>query len=166
MCPRYILSNNGTESKNQLMGDILQQLGIHQIFSTPYHPQRNRKLEVFHKYLKPTLKKLCENDPDKWVQHLNQVLTSYGMTPHLATCEPPVFLVHQRDPNLPLHQVLEPMQCFLGNPDSGHLNLEIHHLALATAKNTLDEGLRRAYKTTDSPAIKLYKSMRQSLFQE
>ena len=28
MCPRYILSNNGTQFRNQLMDDILQQLGI------------------------------------------------------------------------------------------------------------------------------------------
>ena len=63
MCPRYILSDNGTEFKNNLMDQVLKQLGIDRIFSAPYHPQSNRKLEVFHKYLKPTLKKLCEKDP-------------------------------------------------------------------------------------------------------
>ena len=47
------------------MDQVLQQLGIDRIFSAPYHPQSNGKLEVFHKYLKPTLKKLCENDPVK-----------------------------------------------------------------------------------------------------
>ena len=30
------------------------------------------------------------------------------------------------------------MQCFLGDPDSGKLNLETHRLALAIAKKTLD----------------------------
>ena len=59
MCPRYILSDNGTEFKNNLMDQVLNQLGIERILSAPYHPQRNSKLEVFHKYLKPTLKKLC-----------------------------------------------------------------------------------------------------------
>ena len=63
MCPRYILSDNGTEFKNSLMDQVLQQLGIDRIFSAPYHPQSNGKLDVFHRYLKPTLKKLCENDP-------------------------------------------------------------------------------------------------------
>ena len=62
MCPRYILSDNGTEFKNLLMDKVLQQLGIEHIFSAPYHQQSNGKLEVFHKYLKPTLKKLCEKD--------------------------------------------------------------------------------------------------------
>ena len=130
---------NGTEFKNSLMDQVLQQLGIDRIFSAPYHPQSNRKLEVFHKYLKPTLKKLCEKDPANWDKYLNQVLASYRITPDLAPAESPFFLVYGRDPNLPLNQLLEPTQCFLGDPDSGMLNLETHRLALAIAKMTLDE---------------------------
>ena len=57
MCPRYILSDNDMEFKNSLMDQVLKQLGIERIFSAPNHPQSNGKLEVFHKYLKPTLKK-------------------------------------------------------------------------------------------------------------
>ena len=56
MCPRYILSDNGTEFKNQLMDQVPQQRSIDLIFSEPYHPQSSGKLEVFNKYLKPTLK--------------------------------------------------------------------------------------------------------------
>ena len=44
MCPGYILSDIGTEFKNSLMEQVLQQLGIDRIFSTPYHPQSNEKL--------------------------------------------------------------------------------------------------------------------------
>ena len=121
------------------MDQVLQQLGIDKIFSAPNHPQSNGKLEVFHKYLKPTLKKLCEKDPANWDKYLNQVLASYRITPNLATAESPFFLVYGRDPNLPLHQLLEPMQCFLGDPDSGKLNLETHRLALAITKKMLDK---------------------------
>ena len=110
MCPRYILSDNGMEFKNSLMDQVLQQLGIDRIFSAPYHLQSNGKLEVFHKYLKPTLKKLCKKDPTNWDKYLNQVLTSYQITPNLATAESPFFLVYGRDPNLLLHQLLETMQ--------------------------------------------------------
>ena len=148
MCPRYILSDNGTEFKNSLMDQVLQQIGIDRIFSAPYHPQSNGKLEVFHKYLKPTLKKLCEKDPTNWDKYLNQVLASYRITPNLATAETPFFLVYSRDPNLPLHQLLEPMQHFLGDPDSGMFNLETHRLALAIAKKTLDENRFTATQKT------------------
>ena len=66
MCPWYILLDNRRNFKNSLMDQVLQQLGIDRIFSAPYHPQSNGKLEVFHKYLKPTLKKLCERDLTNW----------------------------------------------------------------------------------------------------
>ena len=158
MCPRYILSDNGTEFKNNLMDKVLQQLGIDRIFSAPYHPQSNGKLEVFHKYLKPTLKKLCEKDPVNWDKYINQVLASYRITPNLATAESPFFLVYGRNPNLPLHQLLEPMQCFLGDPDSGKLHLETHRLALAIAKKTLDENRFTATQKTvsrDNPTFQV-----------
>ena len=82
MYPRHILSDNGTEFKNNLMDQVLKQLGIERISSAPYHPQSNSKLEVSHKYLKPTLKKLCEKDPANWDHYLNQVLASYRVTPN------------------------------------------------------------------------------------
>ena len=50
------------------------------------------------------------------------------------------------------------MQQFLGNPESGLLNLEAHCLALAIAKKTLDENhLRTAQKTMDRepPSFKI-----------
>ena len=71
MCPRYILSDNDTEFKNTVMDQVLKQLGIERIFSGPYHLQSNGKLEVFHKYLKPTPKKLCEKDPSNWDKYIN-----------------------------------------------------------------------------------------------
>ena len=51
MCPCYILLDNRMEFKNNLMDQVLQQLGIDRIFSAPYHPQSNSKLKVVHKYL-------------------------------------------------------------------------------------------------------------------
>ena len=117
---------------------------------SPISPTEQWQIGIFHKYLKLTLKKLCEKDPSNWDQYLNQVLASYRVTPNLATAEMPFFLVYRRDPNLPLHQLLEPMQQFLGDPDSGMLNLEAHRLALAIAKKTLDDNyFKAAHKTMD-----------------
>ena len=50
------------------------------------------------------------------------------------------------------------MQCFLGDPDSGMLNLEAHRLALAITKKTLDENhFRTVQKTMDRqpPSFKI-----------
>ena len=149
MCPIYILLDNSNEFKNHLMDQVLQQLGITCIFSAPHHPQSNGELEVFQKYLKPALSKLCEKVPSNWDKYINQVLTSFRVTPNLATAETSFFLIYGRDPNLPLHQLLEPIHQFIGDPESGLLHLEAHCLALAIAKKTLDENcFRTAQKTT------------------
>ena len=77
--------------------------------------------------------------------------------PNLATAESPFFLVYGRDPNLPLHQLLEPMQHFLGDPDLGKLHLETHRLALAIAKKTLDENRFTATQKTLARETQLFK---------
>ena len=99
MCPRYIQSDNGMEFKNNLLDQVLKQLGIERIFSAPYHSQSSGRLEAFHEYLKPTLKKLCEKDPSNWDKYINWVLASYRVTPNLTTSETPFFLVYGRDPD-------------------------------------------------------------------
>ena len=76
----------------------------------------------------------------------------------LSYCRFTIFLVYGRDPNLPLHKLLEPMQHFLGDPDSGKLHLETHSLPLAIAKNTLDENRFTATQKTlsrDDPAFQV-----------
>ena len=96
--PQVILSDIGTEFKNTLMEQGLKQLGIERIFFSTLPPQSNGKLEVFHKYLKPTLKKLCEKDLSNGNKYINQVLASYRVTPNVATSETPFCLVFGRDP--------------------------------------------------------------------
>ena len=52
----------------------------------------------------------------------------------------------------------QPMQHFLGDPDSGMLNLETHRLTLAIAKKTLDENRFTATQKTmarDKPAFQI-----------
>ena len=89
---------------------------------------------------------------------MNQVFASYRITPNLATAETPFFLVYGRDPNLPQHQLLKPMQYFLVDPDSSMLNLETQRLALAIPKKTLDENrFKMAQKTMERkpPSLKI-----------
>ena len=126
VCPKYILSDNGMEFENNLIDQVLQQLGIDRVFLAPYNPQSNGKLEVFHKYLKPTLKRLCEKDPANWDKYINQILASYRITPNIATTESPFFLVYSRDPIC--HYINSLNQC--------NVSLETLTLANYTWKHT------------------------------
>ena len=54
-----------------------------------------------------------------------------------------------RDHNLPFYQLLEPIQQFLSDSDSGCLHLKSQHFALAIAKKILHENhVKCAQKTT------------------
>ena len=79
-------------------------------------------------------------------------LSSHQLQSHtkLGYCRNAILFGIWKESNLPLHQLLEPMQHFLGDPDSRMLNLEAHRLALAIAKKTLDENrFKTAQKTMD-----------------
>ena len=117
----WIMEQN---SKTASWTNFCNKLELTGYFQHHIIPKVMASWRFFTSIWKPTLKKLCEKDPAYWDKYLNQVLTSYRVTPNLATAEIPFFLVYGRDSNLPLHQLLESMQYFLGDPDSRMVNLE------------------------------------------
>ena len=51
--PFKILSDNGTEFKNKLMEEVSKELGVeYKVYSPPYQPQSNGRIESFHYFLK------------------------------------------------------------------------------------------------------------------
>ena len=82
LCLRFILSDNGMEFKNQTFNKVTKDLGIERIFCAPYHPQSNGKLETFHKFLKPTLKKMCAEDQDNWDDYVSTRNIQRSSKPH------------------------------------------------------------------------------------
>ena len=53
-----ILSDNGTEFKNKLMEEVSKELGVeYKIYSPPYRPQSNGRVESFHFFLKACIAK-------------------------------------------------------------------------------------------------------------
>ena len=55
---RKILSDNGSEFKNELFTIVADKLEVeHKIFSPPFHPQSNGRIEGVHHFLKACLAK-------------------------------------------------------------------------------------------------------------
>ena len=109
-----ILSDNGTEFKNKLMEEISKELGVEYIvYSPPYRPQSNGRIESFHYFLKACIAK-----------HINPQLewdvvayTAYNFLPNEHSRESPFFLMYERDPLLPLNKLLQPKIRYLGNDE-------------------------------------------------
>ena len=54
-----ILSDNGTEVKNKVLNEVCDQLAINRLFSIPFNPQGNAKMENTHNLLRRT-------SPNSW----------------------------------------------------------------------------------------------------
>ncbi|XP_076055021.1 uncharacterized protein LOC143033448 isoform X2 [Oratosquilla oratoria] len=68
--PREILSDRGTQFTSNLMKELHRMLGVKPIFTTPFHPSGNGRIERLHGPLKAILRKLCAEKPREWHRYL------------------------------------------------------------------------------------------------
>ena len=78
--PEVLLSNNGKEFTNDTLAYVCQEFNIEQHFTSPYTPRSNRKTENFNKFLKASIRKLCQVDTTAWDQVLDQILFVYRLS--------------------------------------------------------------------------------------
>ena len=118
-----ILSDNGTEFKNKLMEEVSEELGVeYKIYSPPYRPQSNGRIESFHYFLKACITKHIAPQLE-WDDIVPLACAAYNFLPNEHSRESPFFLMFGRDPLLPLTKLLKPKIRYLGN-DGNILSLE------------------------------------------
>ena len=112
-----ILSDNGSEFKNKLFGKVAEELGMKQIFSSPYYPKGNSRIENFHNFLKTCIRKhVCNNIEWDDVTHL--ACTAYNFVPNHHSKESAFFLMFGRDAYTPLNKLLNPKIHYMGDERS------------------------------------------------
>ena len=120
---KKILSDNGTEFKNKLFEDVASQLGVeYKVYTPPYRPQCNGKIEGFHKYLKSCIAKHIINNME-WDEFTDLATAAYNFIPNVSSKESPFFLMFGRDPYMPLNKLLSQAMRYLGT-DEGIPDLE------------------------------------------
>ena len=118
-----ILSDNGTEFKNKLMEEVSKELGVeYKIYSPPYRPQSNGRIESFHYFLKACIAKHIAPQLE-WDDIVPLACAAYNFLPNEHSRESPFFLMFGRDPLLSLTKLLKPKIRYLGN-DENILSLE------------------------------------------
>ena len=162
---KKILSDNGTEFKNQLFEKIAKELGVEfKCYTAPYHPQSNGRIEGFHHFLKSCMAKHISTTME-WDQVVHLATAAYNFFPNEHSKESPFFLMFGRDPRVPLNTLLTPKMRYMGTEEN-ILSLEalqrIYHLVaenLKIAKERLHKN-QQAYptklKTEDMVMIKTH----------
>ena len=110
-----ILSENGTEFKNQLFERVAKELGVkHKIYTAPYRPSSNGHIEGFHNFLKACISKHVSHQLE-WTSVVPLACPAHNFLPNEHSKESPFFLMFGRDAVLPLNSLLSPQFHYLGN---------------------------------------------------
>ena len=108
-----ILIDNGTEFKNEVFSNMLQQLGTEKlIHSPPYRPQSNGRIEGFHWYLKACTAKHMTNGLE-WDQITAMATAAHNYFPNMSAKESAFFLMYGRDPVNKLSSILNAPRRYL-----------------------------------------------------
>ena len=112
-----VLTDNGTEFKNKLINEVCE-LGVkHKIYSPPYRPQSNGRIESFHYFLKACISKHLTSQVE-WDDVVPLACAAYNFLPNERSKESPFFLMFRRDAILPLSKLLQPQVQYLGNDEN------------------------------------------------
>ncbi|KAL5539172.1 hypothetical protein UlMin_044785 [Ulmus minor] len=100
--PHELVSDHGTQFKNEKLQSICDRLGIIKVFSSPAHPKSNGQVEAVNKTIKQTLKKKLEKSKGAWVDKLPLVLWAYRTSFRAATGETPFSLAYGVEAIIPI----------------------------------------------------------------
>ena len=140
-----ILSDNGTEFSNKLFENVAKELGVeHKIYSPPYRPQSNGRIEGFHAFLKTCLAKHVSPSVE-WDEVCTLATAAYNFLPNEHSRESPFFIMFGRDPRLPLTELFQHKLRYLGT-DETILSLQ----ALRNMYLIIAENLRKAHERSDT----------------
>ena len=98
------------------------------------HPGSNGKMENFNKFLKASIRKLCQEDTAAWDQVLDQILFAYRYCPHTSTGEAPYTLLYNRDSSLPVHKLIKCVEPYKGESMLGKRIKQLWITLSTTAK--------------------------------
>ena len=141
---RKILSDNGTEFSNKLFETVAKELGVElKIYSPPYRPQSNGRIEGLHAFLKTCLAKHVSPSVE-WDEVCTLAMAAYNFLPNEHSRESPFFII--RDPRLPLTELFQHKLRYLGT-DETVLSLQ----ALRNMYLVIAENLRKARERSTTP---------------
>ena len=113
-----ILSDNGTEFSNKLFEVVAKELGVeHKIYSPPYRPQSNGRIEGFHAFLKTCLAKHVSANIE-WDEVCTLATAAYNFLPNEHSKESPFFIMFGRDPRFPLAELFQHKLRYLGTDET------------------------------------------------
>ena len=103
-----LLTDNGTEFKNETMEDLCAEFKVEHRFTSPYHAQTNAQCERQNRTIIQYLQSFLKKSTLEWEELIPSCQISYNTQVHNSTKRSPFFLRHMIDPTLPFKRLREP----------------------------------------------------------
>ena len=133
--PLQLLTDNGPENVNSVMKRTLDNLNIHHVTTSFYHPQANGKVERLHRTMNDILAKAIGDNSQSWDLHLNQMLAAIRFSVNSTTGFSPFYLLYSRDVVLPLDNLLRPRSIYYGDQFHENAIQEQHRVFTRVSHN-------------------------------
>jgi transposase InsO family protein len=106
--PRMLLSDNGKNFRSNLLKEISKLVNTRKTFTTAYHHETDGLVERFNGTLTAMFSMYVSGHQRDWDTYIPYVMFAYRTALHESTQETPFFLMHGRDPILPVEAVMCP----------------------------------------------------------
>jgi len=140
--PLQLVSDNGTENVNRMMKRTLEELNVHHVTTSFYHPQSNGKVERLHRTMNDILAKKIGDNERSWDLYINQMLAALRFNVSESTKFSPFYLVYGRDVILPLDNILKPRRLYYGD-EHHEIALREQHRAFTLVRSNLQKAKQR-----------------------
>ena len=141
-CCLAIQTDNGLEFVNKYFTETLERLNIKHLKTSTYSPRSNGAVERSHRTLNNLLVKLMGDHNDTWDLYLNTALMAMRTNVSQTTSSSPFKLLYNRDPVLPLDNLLMPREKTYSE--------DYHDVAYENLHKTFVEVLKNTKKTKQS----------------
>ena len=95
---RFILTDNGMEFKNDVMGNVLNRLNTEHRFTMVYLPRGNSRLENSHALLKGSISKYIDILDIEWDKCLKLAMYAFNISPSSDNGSSPYYIVYGKEP--------------------------------------------------------------------
>ena len=106
--PSVLLSDNGTEFKNEILHNICKQYNITQTFVAVQHPASNGLVERANKKILDVLRHVVSQLNDSWQDWLPHVAASINGSVNASTGKTPHYIIYGTEKRLPYDLLLQP----------------------------------------------------------
>jgi transposase InsO family protein len=96
--PKKLLTDNGTNFRSTLMKEVLRLLGVHKLWTTPYHPQCDGMVERWNRTACDMISKYVDVQQRNWDRYVGLVTHAYNSSYHPTVMNLPHFLMFGRNP--------------------------------------------------------------------